>query len=178
MGGRLIEVARSKKMRFVRFVDKLSEHIGTVTSWLVVPLMLVVIYEVASRYLFNAPTNWSYDTLWMLYSVHFLMGGAYTLLRKDHIRIDVVYHKLSPRAQLIFDAILYAFVVLGPCLVLTWVSFGYAADAWATGEKLSTTNWFFPAAPIKTILPIAFFLLAVQSLAEIVRNVYALKQKD
>lgn len=165
-------------MKFVRFVDKLNKYIGTATSWLVVPLMLVVIFEVSSRYLFNAPTNWSYDTLWMLYSAHFLLGGAYTLLRKDHIRIDIVHHKLPPNIQLIFDVVLYIFVVLGPCLVLTWVGVGYAADSWSTGEKLSTTNWFFPAAPIKTIMPIAFFLLAMQSLAEIVRNVYVLKQKD
>jgi TRAP-type mannitol/chloroaromatic compound transport system permease small subunit len=164
-------------MKFVRFVDKLNEHVGGIVSWLVVPLMLVVIYEVSARYLFNAPTNWSYDTLWMLYSVHFLLGGAFTLLRKGHIRIDIIYHTLSPRKRLVFDAVIYAFVVLVPSVILTWVSIGYAVDAWTTGEKLSTTNWFFPAAPIRTVMPIAFFLLALQGVAEIVRNINELSQK-
>ena len=134
----------------------------------------MVIYEVVLRKLFNAPTGWGYDTSWMLFSAQFLIGGAYTLLNRGHIRIDIVYGILSERTKLIFDLAVYLVVILFPTALFTWGGVIYAADAWTSGEKLSTTNWFFPAGPPKTLIPIGFFLLGLQCLAEIVRCIHAL----
>jgi TRAP-type mannitol/chloroaromatic compound transport system permease small subunit len=161
-------------MRIVRYVDRISQWTGDFALWLVVPLMLVVIHEVVARHFFNAPTDWGYDTSWMLYSAQFMIGGAYTLLHKGHIRIDIVYNVLSPRAQLIYDTIIYGVVFFFVMILLTWAGVEFALDAWMSGEKLSTTNWLFPAGPSKTIIPVGFFLLGLQSLAEIVRNIAAL----
>jgi len=163
-------------MNFLHFVDRLSEKVGSFAAWLVVPLMLIVVYEVIVRHVFNSPTIWTYDTLWMLYSMNFLLGGAFTLLKKGHIRIDIIHDTLSPRTKLIFDLIVYAFIFCVPCAILTWVSVEYAWDAWASRENLSTTSWVFRAGPIKTVMPIAFFILALQSIAEVVRNIFALRQ--
>lgn len=164
-------------MKFVRFVDRLSESIGLFSAWLVVPLMLVVVFEVIVRHIFHAPTIWTYDTLWMLYSANFLLGGAFTLLRQGHIRIDILQVKLSPRAKLIFDAAIYGVIFFVPTVILTWTSARYAVDAWSMGENLSTTSWVFPAGPIKTVMPIAFSLLGLQCLAEVIRNITELRQK-
>lgn len=164
-------------MKFVRFVDQLNEKTGFFAAMLVFPLMLIVVYEVILRHIFNSPTVWTYDTLWMLYSMNFLLGGALTLLRKGHIRIDVIHDTFSPKTKLIIDAIIYLLVFFAPCAILTWVSTGYAFDAWASKENLSTTSWAFPAAPIKTIMPITFFLLGLQSVVEVIRNIATLRQK-
>jgi TRAP-type mannitol/chloroaromatic compound transport system permease small subunit len=161
-------------MRALRYIEKISEWTGILCVWIVIPLMAVVMYEVARRHFFNAPTGWGYDTCWMIYSAQFMLGGAYTLLHKGHIRIDIVYNILPPRAQLIFDTALYAVAVLLVSIVFTWAGVKFAAYAWSTGEKLSTTNWFFPSGPSKTIIPVAFFLLGLQSLAELVRNILTL----
>jgi TRAP-type mannitol/chloroaromatic compound transport system permease small subunit len=158
-------------MRVLRYLDKIAEWTGIASAWIIIPLMLVVVHEVVLRHFFNAPTGWGYDTCWMLYSVQFMIGGAYTLLHKGHIRIDIVYNILSPKGKLIFDTVLYAVVVLFVMVLFTWAGIKFAADAWSTGEKLSTTNWFFPCGPSKTIIPVAFFLLALQSLAELIRNI-------
>jgi TRAP-type mannitol/chloroaromatic compound transport system permease small subunit len=158
-------------MKIVKYIDKISHWTGIFSVWIVLPLMAVVIYEVVKRHFFNAPTAWGYDTCWMLYSAQFMIGGAYTLLHKGHIRIDIVYNILTPRGRLIFDTVLYAVVVLFVMILFTWAGVKFAAYAWSTGEKLSTTNWFFPSAPSKTIIPVAFFLLGLQSLAELLRNI-------
>jgi len=158
-------------MKVLKYIDKISEWTGIFSVWIVIPLMVVVIYEVVMRHFFNAPTGWGYDTCWMLYSAQFMIGGAYTLLHKGHIRIDIVYNILSPRAKLIFDTVLYAVVVLFVMILFTWAGVKFAAYAWSTGEKLSTTNWFFPSGPSKTIIPVAFFLLGLQSLAELIRTI-------
>jgi TRAP-type mannitol/chloroaromatic compound transport system permease small subunit len=161
-------------MKILEYVDKISEWTGIVVSWIIIPLTFVVVYEVIMRHFFNAPTGWGYDTLWMLYSAQFMIGGAYTLLKKGHVKIDIVYNTLSPRGQLIFDAIVYAVIFFPIMALFTWAGVRFASEAWATNEKLSTTNWFFPSGYIKTVIPIAFFLLSLQSLAELIRTISTL----
>lgn len=131
--------------------------------------MLVVIHEVGRRHFFNAPTGWGYDTSWMLYSVQFMIGGAYTLQRQGHIRIDIIYNLLSPRGKKIFDLFIYGLILLFTMILFTWAGIKFAATAWISAEKLSTTNWLFPAGPIKTVIPIAFFLISLQALRELIR---------
>jgi len=167
---------RGAFMKVLKYIDKISEWTGIVSAWIIIPLTLVVVYEVMMRHFFNAPTGWGYDTLWMLYGTQFMMGGAYTLFKKGHIRIDIVYNTLSPRGRLIFDAVVYAVVIFCVMVLLTWAGIKFAAEAWRTGEKLSTTNWFFPSGPSKTIIPIALFLLSLQSLTELIRTLSAMKK--
>ena len=163
-------------MKFIKKIDRISEWTGAFSAWLVIPLMLVVIHEVLRRHLLNTPTRWGYDICWMLFAAQFLIGGAFTLLRRGHIRIDIVYGVLSDRAKLIYDILIYIVVILPPMVLFTWAGVFFAADAWTTGEKLSTTNWFFPAGPSKSLIPIGFFLLSLQCVAEIVRNIKELKK--
>jgi len=137
----------------------------------------VVIYEVFQRHILNAPTRWGYDVLWMLFSAQFLLGGAFTLLRKGHIRIDIVYGVLSEKAKLIYDIINTLVIILPPTVLLTWAGIVFAGEAWSSGEKLSTSNWFFPAGPSKSLIPIGFFLLALQCVAEVIRNISELKKE-
>jgi len=163
-------------MKFMNCIDKISQWVGAISAWLVIPLMLIVIHEVIIRRVFNAPTGWGYDTCWMLFAAQFLLGGGYTLLKKGHIRIDIVYGVLPERAKLVFDLLLYLIVILPVMGLFAWAGVVFAAEAWATGEKLSTTNWFFPAGPSKTLIPIGFFLIGLQCLSEIVRTVIALRK--
>ena len=164
-------------MGLVRIIDKISVVTGAIAAWLTVPLMLAVMYEVLMRKVFNAPTAWTYDTCWMIFAAQFLLGGAFTLLRGGHIRIDIVYHTLSERARKIYNMWINIIVIFPPMVLFGWAGVKFANEAWATGEKLSTTNWFFPAGPSKTLLPIGFFLLALQSLAEIIRYVHQIRKE-
>jgi len=164
-------------MEVVEWIDKINERIGRISAWIIIPLTFVVVYEVVMRYFFNDPTAWGYDTLWMLYGAQFMLGGAYTLLKKAHVRIDIVYNLLSPRGKLIFDAMVYTFIIFGTMVLLTWAGIKFAKEAWVTGERLSTTNWFFPSGPIKTVIPVALFLVSLQSLADLIRAFSDLKKR-
>jgi TRAP-type mannitol/chloroaromatic compound transport system permease small subunit len=165
-------------MGFVKVVDGISRFTGGLAAWLIIPLLLVVVYEVAARHFFNAPSGWGYDTLWMIFSAQFLIGGAYTLLQKSHIRIDIVYNRLSDRSRLVYDLLIYLIVFLVPAVLFIWAGVHFAADAFASDERLSTTNWFFPSGPSKSLIPIGFFLLALQCIAEIIRCIKALAERS
>jgi TRAP-type mannitol/chloroaromatic compound transport system permease small subunit len=84
-----------KIIKLMNFIDKISEWTGVVISWLVIPLTAVVFYEVLLRYVFNNPTDWVYDTAWMLYSTLFLIGGAYTLLHQSIFNRRSIYSSSS-----------------------------------------------------------------------------------
>jgi TRAP-type mannitol/chloroaromatic compound transport system permease small subunit len=168
--------AVTKIMPFVKTVDHFNKWTGSLSAWLVIPLMLVVMYEVTMRHFFNNPTAWGYDASWMLFAAQFLLGGAFTHLRNGHIRIDIVYGTLSERAKLIYDLLINVIIIAPSVILLGWAGVIFSAKAYSIGEKLSTTNWFFPSGPPKTLIPVGFFLLALQSLAEIVRTYRKLKK--
>jgi len=163
-------------VRILKYIDKISEWSGIVAAWLIIPLTAVIVNEVVKRYVFNSPTKWGYDTSWMLYSALFALGGAYVLLHKRHVRIDIVYNVLPPRGKAIFDMLFYLVIFLPVVALMTREGIRFAIAAWAVNEKLSTTIWFFPAGPVKTIIPISFFLLGLQGLAELIRSIIAVKK--
>ncbi len=164
-------------MKFVNYIDKVSEWTGIISMWMIIPLIMVVVYGVTLRYIFNVALGWTYDTSWMIYGAQLMIGGAYTLLHNGHVKIDIVYDTLSTRRKSIFNIGLYASVV-AVMIPLTWYGIKFAADAWSVGEKLSTTDWFFPSGPSKTIIPLAFFLIGLQSLSEVIRNILILKNNS
>lgn len=152
-------------MKIFRCIEKINEIIGTIYSYSIFFLTLVVLYEVVMRYVFNNPTGWVYDTSWMLYGT-VILGGAHTLKRKGHVRIDILQRFYPEKVIRILDITSFLIVILIPMIILTYVGIKYATLAWVTNEKLSTTVWFFPAAPIKTLIPIGFGLVALQSIVE------------
>ena len=161
--------------RVVHVIDQINHWVGTIASWVAIPLTLVVLIEVVLRYFLNSPTIWAFDTSWMLHSVFFLLGGGFTMVRKRHVRIDVLFGVLPKKARVIYELIFFAAVLVPVMVILGVRSTEYALRAWRTGQALSSAIWLFPAAPIRTVIPVAFFLLALQGVGEILRNLLLLQ---
>ena len=164
--------------RYLLAVDRLSAWVGKAFSWCIVGLTAMVCYDVVARYMFRAPTSWGLDVSLMLYGTLFMMAGAYTLSRNGHVRGDVLYRFLSPRAQAALDLALYLLFFLPGIAALAWFGVGFAQDAWAIREQSQTTSYGLPVYPMKTVIPIAGALLLLQGLAEIARCVICLRTGD
>jgi TRAP-type mannitol/chloroaromatic compound transport system permease small subunit len=97
------------RMRAVcRLIDTFNDWLGGyVFAPLALPLLYVVAYEVISRYVFDAPTDWSYELSYMLYGSFFMLGAGYTLLKGGHVRTDIFYNNWSFRTRGILDSLLY-----------------------------------------------------------------------
>ncbi len=152
--------------RVVRLIDGLSEGVGFLAALVVIPLVLATCYEVFARYVFGAPTIWAFELGYTLMGVHFLLGGALTLKRQGHVRIDLIYGQLPARKKAWIDLILYLFLVL-PALVLVAVRLSdYAAEAYLSGETTGQSAWNPPIWPFRVVIAFSFVLLTLQVLAE------------
>ena len=156
-------------------VDRISALAGKAASWCIVLLTAVVCYDVVARYLFNAPTQWGFDVVYILYAVLFMMAGAYTLSRNGHVRGDVLYRFLSPRVQAGLDLALYLLFFVPGILALAWFGIGFAQDSWAILERSQTSASNIPIYPLKAVIPVAGGLLLLQGIAEIVRCAICLR---
>lgn len=162
--------------KLLLFIDRVSTWVGQAFAWCIVLLTLSICYEVASRYLFNHPTSWVFDTSYMLYGTLFMMAGAYTLAKNGHVRGDVLYGFFSPRVQAAFDLVLYLVFFVPGMVALVYAGTIFAHDAWLIREHSSVSAEGPPIYHFKTILPIAGAMLLLQGLVEIARCVVCLRQ--
>jgi TRAP-type mannitol/chloroaromatic compound transport system permease small subunit len=160
-------------LRAIRVMDAVGEWSGKVAQWLVVLLMLALGYEVIARYVFHAPTIWAYDISYMLYGSHFMLGAAYALLRKAHIRTDVFYGKWSARRQGLVDASLYLFFFFPGMFLFLLAGWDAAQHSWSIGETSEASVWRPVLYPFKTVMPVTAGLLLLQGISEFLKSVHA-----
>lgn len=164
-----------KMQKLLLFIDNLSTWVGKTFAWSVLLLTFVTVYDVTARYVFNAPTEWAYDTEYILYGALFIMAGAYTLARNAHVRGDVVYRLLSVRTQAYMDLVLYIlFFFPGVIALLIW-GYDFARMSWMVDEHSASSPGGPPIYPFKTLIPVAAFFLLLQGLAELARCVLAIR---
>jgi len=163
-------------VKVIRGIDWLTDRSGKVLAWLCFPLILALVYEVTARYLFKAPTEWAYDVTYMLYGTIFMLGAAFTLLKKAHIRTDLFYNKWTPRTQGFIDTVMYLLLYFPGIIFFLVAGWDYAAHSWVTGEHTSLSPWRPIIYPFKAVIPVTAFLLLVQGVSELLKSVYAWKR--
>lgn len=161
--------------RTVLYLDKFSLFVGKVVSWLTLPLMLAMVYEVFMRYAFTAPTEWAYDISRMLYGALFVLGAAYALSKGVHIRSDFLYRKWSVQTQGKVDTALYLIFYFPSMIIFLWVSSKWAWASVLNDERGMDTAWMPLLGPIKSCLPIAVAFLIVQGVSELLKSIHAAK---
>jgi TRAP-type mannitol/chloroaromatic compound transport system permease small subunit len=155
-------------------VDRASTWLGQAFAWLIVALTGLVTWEVFSRYAFNRPHDWALDAQIMLYGTLFMMAGAYTLAKNNHVRGDVLYSFFRPRTQAWVDLVLYVLFFLPGIVALTWAGWNYAMEALAIREQTFSATPL-PLYPFKFVIPLAGAMLLLQGIVEIVRCVSCIR---
>jgi TRAP-type mannitol/chloroaromatic compound transport system permease small subunit len=156
----------------IRVVDKFTDWTGTVVSWLSVPLVGAVAYEVISRYLFNAPTIWVFDVTYMLYGSLFMLGAAYALHKGAHIRTDFFWEQYPVRTKGWIDTVAYVVFFFPGLLALLFISGNEAAYAWRINETSDQSAWRPALWPFKAMVPLACLLLLIQGFSEFLKSLY------
>ena len=163
---------------FIRVVERISGGFGMVAAAIIAPLILATVYEVFSRYLFNAPTIWAYELAYMAMGTNFLLGAAFTLRERGHIRIDLVYAHLSPKGRALIDTIGYTFLVLPVSWWLSWGLWNYAYNAFLSGETSGESAWNPIIWPFRLVFFLGLLMISLQATVELIKAVYILCGRD
>jgi len=91
--------------KILHIIDSVNERIGSISSWLLLVLIVVILYEVISRYVFNKPTTWVFNSFRLIDGAIIVLGWAYAQRHNSHIRVDILYTRLSLRQKALIDVI-------------------------------------------------------------------------
>ena len=160
---------------WARRIDQVAIVSGHCIAWLIVPMVLSLCYEVVARYLFNAPTQWAYDMTFMLYGTFFMLGSAFTLQRKGHVRTDSLHANWPPRRQAWVDLACYVLMFLPFAGVFIFVGWGYFVKAWVTNETFVSSSWQPITWPFKLAMPLTGLLLLIQGFSECLKCIHTLR---
>lgn len=143
-----------------------------VCRWGVLALVAVLCYEVAARYIFGRPTIWAHEMSMMLGVFLVCIGWSYVHLRHGHVRVDVLYARMSPKGQAITDIVCFLVFFLPLLVVLIYASSKMAWEAYVFKEVLMASFWYPPALPIRLVVVFGLLTFLIQGLADFTRDVY------
>jgi TRAP-type mannitol/chloroaromatic compound transport system permease small subunit len=154
----------------IRNIERVTGSVGIMASFALVPLVIATCYEVLARYIFGMPTIWAYEIGYILTGSHFLLAMAFTLKSDQHIRIDIFSGHFSRKTRAVID--LAAYAVLLP--LIAWISyalFQHLLAGYLRNERSGQSAMNLPVWPFRVIFVVAFTLLALQILAEVIKAV-------
>lgn len=156
--------------RLLSFIDSVSIWTGKAGSWLIFFVVIFVIYEILMRYVFHRPTLWVSESMVFGCGVSYVLGAAWTLQENRHVKIDLLYSRLTPRQRAIMDSITYVFFILYLGVFL-WATSKYVWQSVAVRET-SGSAWDAPVYPIKVALAVGVALLLLQGTAKFIRDLH------
>jgi TRAP-type mannitol/chloroaromatic compound transport system permease small subunit len=153
--------------RFLHIIDGISNWSGKIFAFSLLITMIIIGFEVIMR-IFDSPQIWVFDVTLYTAGIAYVVGGAYTHLKNRHVRMDVLFDRLSPRTQSLLDLLtLPGFIVF--CGILLWIGGVRSWESFLINETLFTG--FRPIVwPVRMMIPVGGFLILLQGLAKAIRD--------
>lgn len=160
-------------------MDRITGLLGKAIAWLALLMVLIGAYNAIVRYLgrfmsTNLSSNLYLELQWYLFSVLFLLGAGYALKEDAHVRVDVLYGRLSRRAQAWINVVGSVVLLLPFCVFVLYVSWPSVRNAWVIKE-MSPDPGGLPRYPLKALILLSFALLIGQGLAQLFKDVAILR---
>lgn len=161
-------------LRLASKIDTANEWIGKIAGWFGLFAVIVCTVNAIFRYAFNMSSNAWLEIQWYFNAVMFLLVAAWALKRNDHVRIDVIGGRLPRKAQAWIDIFGGLLALLPVSLIIAWYSWPSLVNSYLIGEHSSDPGGLIRW-PIRLLIPVAFGLLALQGVSEIIKRVAFLK---
>jgi TRAP-type mannitol/chloroaromatic compound transport system permease small subunit len=157
-----------------RLIDRGTEWVGRWVAWLVLAAVLISALNATVRKVFNTSSNAYLEIQWYLFAAVFLLAAGYTMLRQEHVRIDVISGRFTKRTQIWIDVIGLAFFVLPLVYTVIRLSAPLALRAYEMNEYSSNAGGLIRW-PVFALLPLGFALLGVQAISELIKRIAFLR---
>ena len=158
-------------------LKKIISKTGKISSWFSLALVLLISTDVLLRYVFNFSTAALYEMEWHLFAIIFLLASPYTLQQNKHVRVDVFYNNFSKRKKNIVDLIGNIIFLIPFSFIIFYTSLPFVADSYSILESSPDPGGLPYRFIIKSIIPIAFFLLMIQGILNAIKNYNNIKIK-
>jgi len=171
---------KSILLKIISIIDIFTEYTGKFISIFVIILVLLVGYDVSMRYLFNSGSIAIQELEWHLFSIILLLGSAYTLKHDEHVRLDIFYSSklINDKVRIWFDVLGTLLILLPFCLLIIISAWPFVTQAYIHNE-ISPDPGGLPARwLIKAVIPLGFFFLLIQGIAEVLKKLLIALDKD
>lgn len=156
-------------------LDLSSYWAGRIFSWLCLAIILVIFYEVISRYFFNAPTFWGYDIAFYLGASFLVLGVCYVTLVKGHVRIDVLSMRFPRKLRLWIDIVFTVVLFLPLWGIVTQRGWKMFIIAWTRGQTSDLGYWYPPLWPVRLTVAVGLTLLLIAGISWLIKTIYELR---
>ena len=156
-------------LKLSQLIDLISERVGKGAFWLVLIMTIISAGNAVVRFIFNYSSNGLLEIQWYLFAAVFLLCSPYTLQKNEHVRIDVISGRFSPRGHAIIDIIGTLFFLLPMVILVLYLAVPLVADSYRINEMSANAGGLIRW-PVKILLPIGFTLLALQGISELIKR--------
>jgi len=157
-------------LKLSRLIDWVNDQVGKAVYWLILVAVLISSGNAMVRYSLNTSSNAWLEVQWYLFSAVFLLCAGYTLLRNEHIRIDIFASRFSRRTQAWIDVFGGVFFLLPIAIMILWLSWPMFIESYVRNEQSSDAGGLVRW-PVKLLVPIGFFLLTAQGISELIKRI-------
>ena len=161
-------------LKLSRLIDQISEFIGRWLAWLVLAAVLISAINASIRKAFNYSSNSFLEIQWYLFAAVFLVAAGYTMLRQEHVKIDVIFGHFSKRTQIkieLFGLVCFLMPFVYSVVTLVWPLVVQAIESGEMSQNAGgLVRW-----PVYALVPLGFSLLGLQGLSEIIKRVAFLR---
>ncbi|MES2980136.1 MAG: TRAP transporter small permease subunit [Pseudomonadota bacterium] len=161
-------------LKFSNAVDRLNAWVGRYVIWLILASTVISGVNAVVRKVFNMSSNAYLEIQWYFFAASFMLAAGYTLLQKEHVKIDVVSSKLSKRGQIWVDIIGFAAFLTPVCFAILYYGIPFFLKAWNSGEMSGNAGGLIRW-PVYLMMPLGFALLLLQGWSELIKRIAFLK---
>lgn len=157
-----------------RWIDAGTRLIGQSVAWLIIVAAVISAGNAVIRKLFDMSSNAWLEMQWWLFAAVFLLAAPWTLALNEHIRIDIVNERMPRWARNTIEIVGHVFFLLPTAALVAYTSWGFFLSSWEQNEQ-SANYGGLPQWPVKLLIPVAFAILFVQGISELIKRIAIIK---
>ena len=152
-------------------IDKAIKYLAYFTAFILVLLVLLVVYDATARYLFSTGSIALQELEWHLFDVIILFGISYTMKENAHVRVDIFYASYSQKTKALINIISSIFFILPFSVLIIYIGLDFVALSFSQHEISSNPGGLEYRFLVKSLMPLAFIFLSLQTLRDIKTNI-------
>ena len=155
----------------MKFIDAVTKYIAYITAVILALLVILVVFDATSRYLFSEGSTALQELEWHFFDVVILLSIAYTLRNNAHVRVDIFYEKFSRKTKATINILAFIFFILPLSFLIIYIGIGFVEMSYLQHEASSDPGGLKYRWIVKSLMPLSFILLALQAFKELVSEI-------